>query len=119
MQPKRMTQEQIAEAKALYGKGRTFARIAEQLGFSPDSIRRVLDEEYASRRRKGINEARNRRNFGLPPKAGPVHEVRGPRQEDRDARLAEIPQIDRRSLTGVLLGDPLPERSALKKGGRA
>ena len=36
-------------------------------------------------------------------------------REDAKARMAEIPRYDRRSLTGMIFGDPLPERSALAR----
>lgn len=39
-----------------------------------------------------------------------------PRGVDIEARLAEIP-VDNRDLTGRLMGDPLPGRSALAKRG--
>lgn len=38
-----------------------------------------------------------------------------PSKEDIAARLSEIPRYDRRSLTGMIFGDPLPERSALAR----
>lgn len=38
-----------------------------------------------------------------------------PKRDEIEARLAERPIVDTRSLTGQLLGDPLPGQSALDK----
>lgn len=116
MTHRRMTPEQKAEAKRLYEvEGWKVARIGERLGFLPESIKRVVDGEYAEMRKRQINAARGLlvARQGTTQTGAVRKSVLDTAKADALARFAEIPQFDRRSLTGQILGDPLPERSAL------
>lgn len=109
-----LTSEQIEEARQLQARGWTIIRIAERLGCYRQTIKRVLDPEYAVKRRIQVREARQIREPSLPRKTARENATAVSIKEDAAARLAEIPP-DTRSLTARLAGDPLPGRSALDK----
>ena len=109
-----LTLEQIEEARELHARGWTFRRIGERLGCAFHTVKRVLDPDYAVKRRIAVREARQIREPSLPRKTAQESATAVSVKEDAAARLAEIPK-DHRSLTGRLFGDPLPGRSALDR----
>jgi len=113
-----LTLEQIEEARQLHARGWTFRRIGERLGCAFHTVKRVLDPDYAVKRRIAVREARQIREPSLPRKTARENATAVSVKEDAAARLAEIPK-DTRSLTGILCGDPLPTRSALDRRQRA
>ena len=80
-------------------------------------MRRLTDEERQEHRRQLKREERQRNKhvspirLGLTPHGGTARVD----EDEAAARLAEIPDTDRRSLTGVVFGDPPPGRSALDR----
>ncbi len=112
-----LTQEQIAEASRLANDGWSFPRIAEKLGCHPETVRRAIDADFATKRRVQIQEARQLRRCkpgNRKTKTARENATAISIKEDAAARLAEIP-ADTRSLTARLAGDPLPGRSALDR----
>lgn len=96
--------------------------IAKQFGVSRFFLQSNLDPTFDTNRRRAQINARRReraREQGLVG-SGFVHTVDPGRATAADAaeRLKEIP-ADTRTLTGSLLGDPLPGRSALDRERRA
>ena len=83
-----MSPEQIEQAQTMRRNEMPWAHIAKHFGVTPDTVRRVLDPEWAARRRAGIT--------------------------DGERLLREVP-ADTRDLTARALGDPLPGRSALDR----
>lgn len=97
-----------ALAKGLAQRGFTTAEIAARLKVSRPTVFYLLNSER-------YELQRYRRNRKKP--AGALHMHRRERRvsdHEVQARLAEIPR-DGRSVTGVILGDPLPGRSALDR----
>lgn len=97
-----------AEARTLRRDGLNDKEIAARLAVSPATVYYWFHPE---RYREQC--------FSRParPRTGKLHTHGNEsklRARDGAARLAEIPP-DHRSLTGVLLGDPLPGRSALDR----
>lgn len=72
--------------------------VARQLGVARHTVRRIANGGGA----------------GDDPKCGYVCAYTRPPDEDVAARLAEIP-ADTRDLSAMLLGDPVPARSALAR----
>lgn len=104
---RRMTEQNRAEARQLYAAGWTITAIGRHLGFLPESIRRIVDERYAARRRESINKAREQRRLTSAAIS---------QRREVDASRSEVP-TDTRDLTARLFGDPLPGRSALDQRG--
>jgi hypothetical protein len=102
-----LTSEQIEEARQLHARGWTFKRIGERLGCAFHTVKRVLDPEYAVKRRIQVRESRQIREPSLPRKTARENATAVSVKEDAAARLAEIP-ADTRSLTQRLCGDPIP-----------
>lgn len=108
MSSKRLTEQQIATATRLRALGWSYARIADNIGCHPESLRRHCDtafKEKPSRAERAPTPFR--RSFANQHSAT---------RDAIEARLAEIPE-DTRSLTGRICGDPLPGRSALDRRG--
>lgn len=81
----------------------------------PDDQRREHIRASAKKNRRNQRLKQERQGFkSIPHFVDPK-----PPAEDVAARMAEIPQYDLRDITGVLMGDPLFERSALAKGSRS
>lgn len=116
-----LTQEQIEEARQLRARNWTFQRIGEHLGCAFHTVKRVLDPDYAVKRRIQVREARDKREpKGYVPSRKTAREnaTAVSVKEDAAARLAEVPKDDR-SLTARMFGDPLKGRSALDRRQRA
>lgn len=111
-----LTPKQIEEASRLANDGWSFPRIAERLGCHPETVRRAIDAEFAAKRVIQVREARQRRYKPAKRETKTAREsaTAVSVKEDAAARLAEVPRDDR-SLTGILMGDPLGPRSALAK----
>lgn len=109
MNSKRMTKEQRDQAKVLFRSGQSLAEIAKFLDFTVPSIRRVVDEAYAAKRRAQINSARHSPTKSALHDSAPerVHPDRLATKLDAEARLAEIPD-DTRNFTAQMFGDPIP-----------
>jgi hypothetical protein len=114
MSKARLTEEQKSEVRLLHKEGWNYSRIAEKIGVRRETVMRLLDDEYADRRRRQINEARHRREIGTPNAIGRPAATPLTTRVDGAARLAEVPR-DTRDLTARLCGDPLPGRDALSK----
>lgn len=101
----------IAEAKRLRAAGVDFKNIGRALCINETTAHMWVDPDYAQSRREQINEAR--RHWRKQSKSVNTHAVFNHGLNDAEImrRLREIPE-DTRSLTGRLLGDPLPGRSA-------
>lgn len=102
-----------SEIRKLYAERKhgSISEIIERFGVTREVVQRNCDPEYRDRR--------NRRIRGLmkPGDSDGLHRVHRqgtPTREDVAARLREIPE-DTRSITGYVLGDPLPGRSALDR----
>lgn len=102
-----LTSDQIEEARQLQARGWTFKRIGERLGCAFHTVKRVLDPDYAVKRRIQVREARQIREPSLPRKTARENATAISIKADAAARLAEIPP-DTRSLTARMFGDPIP-----------
>lgn len=96
------------QAERLAAEGFTRREIGHALGFSAGTVQRHLDPEAAV---KATQRERVRKSGRIrkPP----------PREEERRLARARArahrDRPDRRDLTGIVFGDPQPERSALKR----
>jgi hypothetical protein len=105
---KRVTPEIRQEAEQLKADGLSYGQIGKLLGIGSESIRRALDPAFAAKRREQINRARQFRGGDGKRQTNHVQDAdRSSVKQDAQARMAEIPP-DTRGLTGVLLGDPIP-----------
>lgn len=85
--------------------GRPWAVIAREIGITPHMLRREVDPEYA-----GLDALRRQRQRERYRKVQSGELRRAP--DDANAiRLPAVP--DTRDLTARIMGDPLPDRSAL------
>lgn len=91
-------------ARQMREEGKSFKAIGKRFGVEEHTVHARLDPEYAKRRRQ--------RN-GRTTKA--VREHVRPAIDDAEAfrQLAAMPKYETRSLTGIIMGDPPPHRSAL------
>jgi transposase-like protein len=111
-----ITPEKKAAIYTAFMGGKSIVALAKQYGCVDETIRRIVDPEWAALRQSRINDARRQRQGQTVRHYTPTHHVvRSVSPEDEQARFAELPRVDRRSLTGQLFGDPLPERSALSR----
>lgn len=109
-----MTPEQITKARALRNNGYGWTDIGTAVGSTYYNVRRVLDPEWAQKRRDGINSLR-RRERG-PQKSSSCGQVRGAIEAHNphfDPRRDGV--IEPKTINQALLGDPLPGRSALDR----
>jgi hypothetical protein len=88
-----MSDEEVAEARAMVAAGATFAATCRHFGVTMTTLRYQTDPEWVHRRRVDDHERR------LAANAARDHAVRKAR--------AAIPD-DTRSLTARLMGDPAP-----------
>lgn len=104
--PKKMKPGVLEKAKALRAEGLSWDAIGKKLDLYPSSLRERLCPEYKARKK----EERRQRWEREKHKIASTRYVR-PKNEPP---VPKIPRIqDTRDLTGVMCGDPLPERSAL------
>ena len=94
------------QAERLAAEGFSRKKIGHVLGVSHSTVQRHLDPEAAV---KATQRERVRKSGRVrkPP----------PREEERRLARARSHRVrpDRRDLTGIVFGDPQPERSALKR----
>lgn len=104
-----LTKAQLVLVAECRDVGETWSQIGRRLGMDGTTVHMAVDARYAAARRKAINE---RRRCG--------HAGQAPVPEDQvTAGRAWMNRDDTRDLTGVLLGDPPPGRSALDEKRRA
>jgi hypothetical protein len=90
------TSAEVVEAKRLKKQGFSFREIGHRLGLVPSQVEAKLNY---------IESDNGPRHFELPQRIEPSPEALA----DRDMRIAAEP---RRSITGILCGDPVPGFSA-------
>lgn len=108
--------------RSLAASGEGWDDLGRRFGMDADALRARVDPVFAERRRLRQNEWRKRRReqdrnqFGIVLSATKFggDDIAALSPSDVRARLAERPP-DTRSLTGRLLGDPLPGESALDR----
>lgn len=112
----KLTPEQVRLAEILHRNGANAASIAAHFGCNDQTVLRIVDPDWRNRRNAQIRDARARRvnpkrgvpKYGAPPR--PSAEMLAERDRHLDAHL---------TANMVVLGDPLPGRSALDRmGGR-
>lgn len=125
----KLTFDQIREARKMREAGMTGRAIGQHFGVSRCTIFRAIDPKWRERRNSMVAAARVRaatpeerrktihvntvaKEAAASKRTADVKAYRVP-LEDLQARFAEIPKHDTRDLTGRLMGDPLPARSAL------
>lgn len=103
-----------AKIKQRLAAGFSKRSIATELGISVNVVYRIGNpESYAASLARGIQRRKEKR-ASMP--AGEVcqpSEAALKRKAEAKARMAERPRFDDRTKTGVLMGDPLFERSSL------
>lgn len=104
-------EEVKARARQYRELGYSVSRIAKMLDTDPTSVRCWTDPEYVERRRAQIRALRPR--YKKAARFYNRNET-GRLTPEEEAALPPLPP-DTRSTTGVLLGDPLPGRSALDR----
>lgn len=110
----KLTPEQHFQAQRWAREQKPVAWIAEQIGCTRDTIKRVIDPEWRARRNLGIKMAKNNRNEGRYHGDGMLVI---PRQRPSPKAVAERDRIYfiARTPNQEILGDPLPGRSALDR----
>jgi hypothetical protein len=107
-----MTPDQISAARALRQQGHGWTDIGKAVGVNYYRVRRLLDPEWAQRRRDGINSLRRRERLVQTGSArGQVWESYLPRNPTFDPRRDGV--VEPQNINQLILGDPLPGRSAL------
>lgn len=95
------------QAQRMRDAGVALKIIAKRYGIDPGTVKTRLDPEYAAFRRQSVNAARRaRRGYGYVE----LHIVRSVPDFDPPPVPADL-----RTVTGILMGDPLPTRSALDR----
>ncbi len=101
-----ITPEQVEQMRELREKGKlSYTQIAEQIGVHKTAVYYWLNPKKQAKK-KDYNVERNK---DLRP-LGPTKVVKQP-----PVLPSALPPPDTRSLTGRLLGDPIPGRSALDR----
>lgn len=103
-----------AKIKQRLAAGFSKRSIATELGISVNVVYRIGNpESYAASLARGAQRRKEKRA------SMPVGEVCQPsdaalkRKAEAEARMAERPRFDDRTKTGILMGDPIFQRSAL------
>lgn len=103
-----------AKIKQRLAAGYSKKSIAAELGISVNVVFRLGNPERYTAQLARSSEKRKERRASMP-----VGEVCQPseaalkRKAEAEARMAERPRFDDRTKTGVLMGDPIYQRSAL------
>jgi len=100
----------LEQVRALRSVGVNWLQIQKRTGISIDRARRVLDPAWAERRRVSVNSSRRARKGRADP-----DDVENHIPAAEVARLRRLVPPDTRAPSAKLMGDPLPERSALFK----
>ena len=108
-----MTQEQIIEAWKMRSRNISFDRVGKVFGIGAKTVRNALYPDLAKKdnsrrrlRRAQFQNSKTAHSVGGHPVHIPAEVL-----ADRDIRRLS----ESRSLTAVLMGDPMPGRSALDK----
>jgi transposase-like protein len=121
----RLLDSQLSQARAMLANGASLTAIARRIGCDRSTIRKDLHAEYLAVRTANIakateTRARNaklgrteRPRSGRVRDSGHVARLTNASTNAEAARLLALIPADTRSLTGRLLNDPLPGRSAL------
>jgi hypothetical protein len=113
--PSKLTYEQIIEARFLRReRGMSYDTLGARYRCAAETVQRALDPEFRIARAAGIREAKARRQVGLAGR-GVVPRYRAPQPTpgaaaERDAAFSVTPTPNM-----IVLGDPLPGRSALDR----
>jgi Zn-dependent peptidase ImmA (M78 family) len=103
-----------AKIKQRLAAGFSKRSIATELGISVNVVFRLGNQECYAAQLVRSSEKRKEKRASMP-----VGEVCQPsdaalkRKAEAEARMAERPRFDDRTKTGVLMGDPIYQRSAL------
>lgn len=117
--PRTFTPEQTERAKVFRAAGMPWREIARMFGVKDETVRRAVDPEYSAHRAEQIRLARQRRKAEDAPhrvagmkhwKQAGIFDAGAIVRPDPDAiRLRDqVPSRETRSLTGALMGDPIP-----------
>jgi hypothetical protein len=121
----KLLDSQLSQARAMLAEGASLTAIGRHLGVDRSTIRKNLHAEYLAVRTANIakateTRARNaklgrteRPRSGRVRNTGIVARLTNASTNADAARLLALIPADTRSLTGRLLNDPLPGRSAL------
>lgn len=102
-----LSDEEKREILDAFRAGAVVNQLAAQYGVNKETIKRVVDPEFAARRNAQNNLARWMRRHHGSGKAVNL-------EQDAGRLMRQVPR-DTRDLTGRLCGDPLPGRSALDR----
>lgn len=106
----------LAQAREMRDAGASWREIVRATGVPMPTLQMHIDPNFnveAYRKKRRESDARHREKHYEAPKGHRPHSVvLANIRSDAAARLAEIPP-DTRTITGVLFGDPIFERSAL------
>jgi hypothetical protein len=107
MKEEKYSFEVVEAARRLREEGLKWYAVANRLGVNSDGLRRRIEPEYrlAQNRRVAMREERRAEAVGTVSRITPREAL---------AVIARVP-CDTRGLTSRLMGDPLPERSALAR----
>lgn len=106
---------EVERLRAIHGHC-SWERLAREIGVTSDSVRRAVDPGYAERRNAQLHARRMAERPATAKRINRVPDTSPELRRDAASRIAEIPK-DTRSVTGRILGDPLPGRSALDRRG--
>lgn len=103
-----------AKIKQMLAAGYFKKSIAAELGISVNVVFRLGNpERYAAQLARSSEKRKERRVAVKEGRACLVSEAALKRKAEAEARMAERPRFDDRTKTGVLMGDPIYQRSAL------
>lgn len=103
-----------AKIKQRLAAGYSKKSIAVELGISVNVVFRLGNpERYTAQLARSSEKRKERRVAVKEGRACLVSEAALKRKAEAEARMAERPRFDDRTKTGVLMGDPIFERSSL------
>lgn len=113
-----LSDDEKSETILAYKNGTKLADLSRKMGVSTSSIKRYADPEWWQGQLRRQRELRAARSQGIELSTRPIarHTVLHGRLSVEAAfqRLAQDIPEDTRTITGTLMGDPLPGRSALE-----
>lgn len=103
-----------AKIKQRLAAGYSKRSIATELGISVNVVYRIGNpESYAASLARGAQRRKEKRIAVKDGRASLASDAAIKRKAEAEARMAERPRFDDRTKTGVLMGDPIFERSSL------
>ncbi|WP_273785649.1 hypothetical protein [Brucella intermedia] len=103
-----------AKIKQMLAAGYFKKSIAAELGISVNVVFRLGNpDRYTAQLARSSEKRKERRVAVKEGRACLVSEAALKRKAEAEARMAERPRFDDRTKTGVLMGDPIYQRSAL------